>query len=160
MKKSVTPREPGSVSRSPFGGSPLRGLFSRAALDDLFDQFLTDNNGRQLAEVMNAAMDVAETSQSFEVKMDLPGVNAEDVEIQIDNNTLTVRGERSEEKEERDEDKQFHRVERYAGSFSRSVVLPNSINEDETVAEFKDGVLKITIPKTDDAKPRKISIKR
>ena len=158
MKKSLTAREPGSVSRSPFGGLPLRSLFSRAALDDLFDQFLTDNNGRQLSEVMSAAMDVAETSHSFEVKMDLPGVDAEDVEIQIDNNTLTVRGERSEEKEERDEDKHFHRVERYAGSFSRSVVLPNSINEDETVAEFKDGVLKITIPKTEDAKPRKISI--
>ena len=155
MKKSLTAREPGSVTRSPF-----RGLFSRAALDDLFDQFLTDSNGRQLSEVMNAAMDVVETNHAFEVKMDLPGVDTEDVEIQIDNNTLTVRGERSEEKEEKDEDKLFHRVERYSGSFSRSVVLPNSINEDETIAEFKDGVLRITIPKTEDAKPRKISIKR
>lgn len=160
MKKSLAAREPGSVTRSPFSSSPFRGMFSRAALDDLFDQFLTDGNGRQLSEVMNAAMDVAETGQSFEVKMDLPGVDADNVEIQIDNNTLTVRGQRSGEKEEKDEEKQFHRIERYSGSFSRSVVLPNSINEDETVAEFKDGVLKITIPKTEDAKPRKISIKR
>ena len=160
MKKSMTPREPGSVTRSPFSGSPLRSMFSRAALDDLFNQFLTDDNGRQLSEAMNAAMDVVETSHSFEVKMDLPGVDTNEVEIQIDNNTLTVRGMRSEEKEEKDEDKLFHRIERYSGSFSRSVVLPNSINEDETVAEFKDGVLKITIPKMEDAKPRKISIKR
>ena len=160
MKKSLTAREPGSVTHSPFSGSPFRGMFSRAALDELFDQFLTDGSGRQLSEVMNAAMDVVETSNSFEVKMDLPGVDTNEVEIQIDNNTLTVRGVRSEEKEEKNEDKLFHRVERYSGSFSRSVVLPNSINEDETVAEFKDGVLKITIPKTEDAKPRKISIKR
>ena len=108
---------------------------------------------------MNAAMDVAESDHAFEVKMDLPGVASNDVDVQIDNNTLTVRGQRSQEKEEKDEAKHFHRVERYSGSFSRSVVLPSAINEDETVAEFKDGVLKITIPKTDDAKPRKITIK-
>ena len=112
-----------------------------------------------MADVMNAAMDVAETDQTFEVKMDLPGVDSKDVDIQIDNNTLTVRGQRSEETEEKDEKKQYHRVERYSGSFSRSVMLSNSINEDETVAEFKNGVLRITVPKSDDSKPRKIAIK-
>lgn len=155
MNKTVAARKPQPVTRT-----PLRNLFPRAIFDDLFDQFLTESNGGQLAEAMNAAMDVAETDQAFEIKMDLPGVGSDDVEVQIDNNTLTVRGERSEEKEEKDEAKQFHRVERYSGSFSRSVVLPSAINEDETVAEFNDGVLKITIPKTDDAKPRKIAIKR
>ena len=106
----------------------------------------------------NVSMDVAETDQAFEVKIDLPGIKPDDVDIQIDNNTLTIRGQRCEKNEERDEEKQYHRVERYSGSFARSIVLPTSINEDETAAEFKDGVLKIVIPKTEDAKPRKINI--
>jgi HSP20 family protein len=150
-KNTLSARRPGSVTRSPMGH-----LFPRGMFDDLVDQFLTENG--PMTEVMSAAMDVAETDQTFEVKMDLPGVGSDDVDIQIDNNTLTVRGERSGESEEKDEKKHFHRVERYSGSFSRSVLLPNSINEDETVAEFKDGVLKITIPKSDEAKPRKIQI--
>ena len=155
MSKSVSvSNKPGSVARTPFSG-----LFTRPTFEDLFKQFLTESNGGPLSEVMSAAMDVAETDQAFEVKMDLPGVKADDVDIQIDNNTLTVKGQRSEETEEKDEDKQFHRVERYSGSFSRSVLLPSSINEDETVAEFKDGVLNIIIPKTEEAKPRKIRIK-
>ncbi len=152
-KNSLTTRRPNAVTRSPMGR-----LFPREMFDDLFDQFLTERDG-PMGEIVSAAMDVAETDQTFEVKMDLPGVCSDDVDIQIDNNTLTVRGQRSEEKEEKDEKKQFHRVERYSGSFSRSVLLPNAINEDETVAEFKDGVLKITIPKSDEAKPRKIAIK-
>lgn len=154
MSKTLSKRKPTSVTRSPFGR-----MVPRTMLNELFDQFLTDGDS-QLTEVMNAAMDVAETEHAFEVKMDLPGVNPDDVDIQIDNNTLTVRGQRSEETEEKDEEKQFHRIERYSGSFSRSVVLPNAINEDETMAEFKDGVLKVIIPKTEDAKPRKIKIKR
>jgi len=155
MSNSVSVgKKPGSIARSPF-----RGLFSRPMFDDLFNQFLIEGNGGPFNDIMKAAMDVAETDQSFEVKMDLPGVRAEDVEIQIDNNTLTIKGQRSEETEEKDEEKQYHSIERYSGSFSRSVVLPSSINEDETSAEFKDGVLNIVIPKMEDAKPRKISIK-
>ena len=71
-----------------------------------------------------------------------------------------IRGERKEEREEGGPDKQYHRVERYSGSFSRSVVLPGTVNEGEAAAEFNDGVLKVTIPKTEDAKPRKIQIKK
>jgi len=149
----LTIHRPTSVTRS-----PMSRFFPRGMLDDLFDQFLSESNG-PMADAMNTAMDVAETDQTFEVTLDLPGVKSDEVDIQINNNTLTVRGQRSEEKEEKDEKKQYHRVERYSGSFARSVMLPNAINEDETVAEFKDGVLKITIPKSDEAKPRKIAIK-
>lgn len=155
MSKTVTPRRGSTLERT----TPFRGMFTRNMFDDMLQHFLSEGNGLQISELMNAAMDVVETGQAFEVKMDLPGVQAEDVDIQIDNNTLTVRGQRNEATEEKDDEKQYHRVERYSGSFSRSVVLPNSINEDETVAEFKDGVLKIIIPKTEDAKPRKINIK-
>ena len=153
MSKTLSKRNRKSVTRS-----PLRGLFPRGWVDDLFEQYLTGDNAGEFPEMMRASMDVAETDRAFEVKMDLPGVNADEVDINIDKNTLTVRGERLDETEEKDEDRQYHRVERYSGSFARSVVLPNSINEDEAVAEFKDGVLKIVIPKTEDAKPRKIRI--
>ena len=154
MSQKLAKARPSSVRRSPF-----RELFPRSVFEDLFDQYLTEGNGG-LSQMMNVSMDVAETDHAFEVKVDLPGVNAEDVDIQIENNTLTVRGQRSEEKEEKDEDKQYHRIERYSGSFARSVVLPNSINENETVAEYKDGVLKIQIPKADEGKARKIKIKK
>jgi HSP20 family protein len=154
MNHKVAKTRPTSVRRSPF-----RELFPRNVFEDLFDQYLTEGNGG-LSQMMNVSMDVAETDHAFEVKVDLPGVNAEDVDIQIENNTLTVRGQRSEETEEKDADKQYHRVERYSGSFARSVVLPISINENETVAEFKDGVLKIQIPKADEGKARKIKIKK
>lgn len=157
MNKTVAKRQSGSVTRSPF--SPLRGIFGRGLFDEMFDQYLSETNS-ELSQLMNVSMDVAETDQAFEVKVDLPGIDPEQVDIQIDNNTLTIRGQRSEETEEKDEEKQFHRVERYQGSFSRSVVLPNAINEDETAAEFKDGVLKIMVPKSDEAKPRKITINR
>ena len=155
MSKTLSKRSPNSVTRMPFG----RSLFPRSIFDEFFNQALSEG-GNQFSEVLNAAMDVAETDLAFEVKLDLPGIKAEEVDIQIDNNTLTIRGQRSSEKEETDEAKQYHRIERSSGSFTRSVVLPNSINEDETVAEFKDGVLTITAPKTEDAKPRKISIKK
>ena len=151
MTRTITPR------KSNLPNSPFRNLFPRNMFEDLFEQYFS-NGENQLAEVLKASMDVAETETAFEVKMDLPGVPAENVDIQIDNNTLTVRGHRTDEAEESDEEKHFHRVERYSGSFSRSVLLPNSINENEAAAEFKDGVLKIVIPKTEDAKPRKIQI--
>lgn len=156
MSRTLSTQQPKSLFRRPVFG---RSFLSNPWIEALSNQFVTDTSGGQFAEMMTAAMDVAETDQSFEIKLDLPGVNAKGVDIQINNNTLTVRGERSEEKEEKDEAKQYHRVERSSGSFFRSIVLPTTINEDETVAEFKDGVLTITAPKTNDAKPRKISIK-
>jgi HSP20 family protein len=142
---------------SPVNRSALGGLIPRSWFDDMFDRYLSETTG-EISQSMNVSMDVAETDRAFEVKVDLPGIKPGDVDIQIDNNTLTIRGHREEEIEEKNEEKEFHRVERYSGSFARSVVLPNSINEDEAAAEFKDGVLKIVIPKAEDAKPRKISI--
>lgn len=152
MKTGISKRQSSNIGQSPFSN-----LFSRNFFDDLMGQYLLENNN-QMPQMMQVSMDVAETDQAFEVKVDLPGINPDDVEIQIENNTLIIRGQRNEESEERDEDKQFHRIERYKGNFARSVVLPNSINEDETAAEFKDGVLKVVVPKSDEAKPRRIAI--
>ena len=153
MNQSIANRQSETRIRSPF-----RSLLGRGLFEELFDQYLMDPEGES-TQLMNVSMDVAETEQAFEVKVDLPGIEANDVDIQISNNTLTVRGTRSDTSEEKDEAKKFHRIERYQGSFSRSVLLPNMVNEDEAVAEFKGGVLKIVIPKSDEARPKKISIK-
>jgi len=154
MNKAVANRPSGGIARSPF-----RDVFSRGMFDEMFDQYFGEPNGG-LSQIANVSMDVAETDQAFEVKVDLPGIDPDEVDIQIENNTLTIRGQRSEDKEEKDEERQYHRVERYRGSFGRSVLLPSSINEDETAAEFKDGVLKIVIPKSEEAKPKKINIRK
>jgi HSP20 family protein len=153
MSKALSQRQP-----SPVAQSPLRGLVPKAWFDELFDQFFT-GDGNQVSDLMKVHMDVAETEQAFEIKMDLPGVSSKDIDIQVDNNTLTVRGQRTAESEEKNEKKQYHRVERYSGTFSRSIVLPLAVNEDEAAAEFRDGVLKIVIPKSENAKPRRINIK-
>lgn len=157
MNQTVTKRKPTPVARSPFASLFSSGLFSRRLFDDFLEQYLTESNG-DFKQMMNVSMDVAETDQAFEITADLPGLKAEDIDLQIDNNTLTIRGQRQEETEKQDEEKQFHRIERFSGSFSRSVTLPTAISEDETAAEFKDGVLWIIVPKTDDARPRKINI--
>ncbi len=154
MTKTLVNRQPRTMTPLPF-----RNLMSRNLFNDFFNQFLSETDG-ELPQMMSVSMDVAETDQAFEIQVDLPGIDLDDIDIQIDNNTLTIRGQRNEQTEEKDEEKQYHRVERYSGSFARSVVLPNSVNEDETAAEFKDGVLKIVVPKSDEAKPRKIAINR
>ena len=159
MNPTVIKRKPAPVTRPPFGGMLPRDFFSRTLFDDLLGHFLAER-GEDMSSMMNVSMDVAETGQAFEIKVDLPGFDPEQVDIHLDNNTLTIRGERTQQSEEKDEPRQFHRMERYSGSFARSVVLPASINEEETAAEFKDGVLTIVIPKTEDAKPRRISISK
>jgi HSP20 family protein len=154
MTKSLaTTRRPGTALQSPF-----RRFFPVSLLDELSERLLSETNG-DMSAMISTAMDIVETDQAFEVKMDLPGVNVKDVEIQVENNTLTVRGHRNEEKEEKDDARRYHRIERYSGSFCRSALLPNAVNEEEAVAEFKNGVLKITVPKAEGAKPRKINIK-
>jgi HSP20 family protein len=101
--------------------------------------------------------DLSETDQALEVRMDLPGMKPEELDIQLDKNVLTVRGERSEEAEETD--KKYHRLERHTGSFYRSISLPQSVNADEVAAEYKDGVLTVHLPKSEDAKSQKIVVK-
>lgn len=144
-------------NKASLAGMLQRNLFSRGIFDEFFDHYLSETNP-ELSQLMSVSMDVAETDLAFEVKVDLPGINVDNVDIQIDNNTLTIRGHREMETEEQDETRKYHRVERYSGRFARSVVLPSAVNEEETAAEFKDGVLKIVVPKSESAKPRKINI--
>ena len=104
-------------------------------------------------------MDVSETDKTVEVRLDLPGIKPEDVDIQLCAGTLTVRGERREEEEKKDKERNYHRVERRYGNFSRSVTLPCGVREDEAAAEYKDGVLTVTLPKSEESKTRRIKVK-
>jgi len=103
------------------------------------------------------SLDVSETDAQVEVRLDLPGVDAKDLDIQINENVLTVSGERKEEKEEKD--KMYHRVERRCGSFSRSITLPCPVKQEAVDAQYRDGVLAIKLPKSEEAKARKIKVK-
>jgi HSP20 family protein len=102
------------------------------------------------------AMDLVETDGEFVLKADLPGLSEEDITIELEDNILTVAGERKAEHETRGEG--FYRVERAFGSFSRSLTLPKGVDAESVSAGFDRGVLEVRIPKPEERKPRKIAI--
>jgi HSP20 family protein len=103
------------------------------------------------------AMDVVETDDAFVLRADLPGLSEGDVSIEIEDNVLTVSGERKAEHEEKKEG--FHRIERSFGAFRRSLTLPDGVNPEAVSARFEKGVLEVRVPKPEDRKPRRVSIK-
>lgn len=134
------------------------GLLSSWLPMSLLEDFLDERCVPMMRRGFDAQLDLSENEHAFEVKVDLPGVSAEEVDIRIDKNTLTISGERVSQSESESEN-DFHRVERFSGKFTRTLVLPGSIEESEATAEFEAGVLKITIPKAEGSKPRRINIK-
>jgi HSP20 family protein len=103
------------------------------------------------------AVDIAEQENEYVVKVELPGVAKEDVKISLESNILTIKGEKKQEKEEKN--KNFHRVERSYGSFQRSFTLPSSVKNDKIDAVFNSGILTVTLPKSEEAKPKQIEVK-
>lgn len=153
MKTAMTKREPRAI-RPWFDRGPMGSL--REEMQDLITHFFGDGERWPMAEVA-PTMDVSETDEAVEVRMDVPGVEAKDVEIQIRGNVLSVTGERKDEKTEKG--KTWHRVERRFGAFARTVTLPCEVKEDAVQAAYHDGVLTITLPKAEQAKARKIEVK-
>jgi HSP20 family protein len=102
------------------------------------------------------AVDIHETDQAIVLKADLPGLDPKEVDIRIEDNTLYLKGERKMEKETKDEN--YHRIERSYGSFSRSFILPRTVSADKISADYKDGVLNITMPKREESKPKQIRV--
>jgi len=102
------------------------------------------------------AVDIFEQEGSIVLKAELPGVDPKDVDIRVENNTLTLRGERRFDNEVKRE--AYHRIERSYGTFARSFSLPNVVDVEKIKAECKDGVLRVTLPKKEEAKPKQISI--
>jgi HSP20 family protein len=129
----------------------------REEMNGLRSRMLGDEGEGWLGTALAPALDVSETDTAIDVRMDLPGVTAKDIDIQVNGNLLTVSGERKDEKEEKG--KTVHRVERSYGNFFRSVTLPCNVVENEVAAEYKDGVLTIKLPKTDQSKTHKIKVK-
>ena len=133
----------------------------RQEMNDLFSNFWgTSGNGNgnlALRTVMAPALDVSEKDNSFEIHVDIPGIESKDVDVQVLGNTVTISGSRKEEKEEKG--KTFHRIERSSGSFSRTVTLPCEVNEKEVAAEYTSGVLSVILPKSESAKPKKVAVK-
>jgi HSP20 family protein len=120
----------------------------------LFDASTPSGNGAVRRWI--PAMDLVETDADFVLRADLPGLSEGDVNIELEDNVLTVSGERKSEHEERKEG--YYRVERASGSFSRSLTLPEGVNAEAIKASFEKGVLEIRIPKPEERKPRKVAI--
>jgi HSP20 family protein len=134
----------------------------RNPFDRLFNQMLQTAWGPQSAEGVSGrawlpAVDVKETQDALQFHVELPGLKKEDVEITIENNVLTIAGERKFEKETKDEN--YHRLERSYGAFSRSFTVPTGVRSEQVEAKFENGVLAVTLPKQEESKPRKISIR-
>ena len=140
---------------------PFRELEDMSArLNRLFNQPLArrmpDDEGTLLAD-WAPAVDVQETDSEYLVKADLPEVKKEDIRVDIQDGMLSVRGERRQEKEEKG--KKFHRIERASGRFERRLAVPAEVDAQTVVAEFKDGVLKVHLPKSAGAKPKTVEVK-
>ncbi len=102
------------------------------------------------------AVDIYEQGGNIVLKAELPGIDPKEVEIRVENNTLTLRGERKFDNEIKRDN--YHRVERAYGSFTRSFTLPSVVNQEQIQAEYRDGVLRVVLPKRDEAKPKQITI--
>ena len=138
---------------------PFRDLV--ALQDQLFRTFDAAYRGsREDEQSMTATwsplVDVFEDAEGIMLKVELPEVDAKDVEIQVEGNTLTLKGERKLENETKREG--YHRIERTYGTFSRTFTLPNTVDVEHIRAESKDGVLRVTLPKKAETKPRQIKV--
>src|SRR5712675_596903 len=102
------------------------------------------------------AVDVYEDEHKVTLKIEVPGIDEKDIDVRIENNTLTVHGERKIEKEEKEEN--YRRVERQYGSFTRTFTLPTTVDGDKVIANYDKGVLKIALPKKAEAKPKQIKV--
>lgn len=138
---------------------PFRDMVNiQDEMNKLFDDFL----GRPLMRtewsdgIWNPSVDISETKDNVLIKAEMPGLSRDDVKISVQDNMLTLTGEKKQEKEEKETN--YHRIERSYGAFSRSFTLPTSVKSDKIKATYKDGVLSITLPKTEEVKPKEIPI--
>jgi len=130
----------------------------RDELDRFFESPLTElARGSQLFAGWTPALDVFEDKDNVIVKAELPGMKKEEIEVSLHDGTLSISGERK--KENKFENAEVYRTERFVGRFQRSVALPSAVAADKVSAQYKDGILTITLPKTEEAKPKQIDVK-
>ena len=134
---------------------PFRNFRSlQGEINRLFDRDLDDSTGQLTQWPMR--VDIREDENSIVVKADVPGMEQKDINVNVDNGMLTISGERTFNDEEHKD--QYHRVERSYGRFSRSFQMPNTTNPEQISATYKNGVLEVTLPKREEAKPRSIQV--
>jgi len=130
----------------------------RDEIDRLFEAPLTElARGTQLLSGWTPALDLHEDKDGFVVKMDLAGMKKEDIDVSLHDGSLSISGERKSE--DTHENAEVYRAERFVGRFQRTVTLPAPVAADKIKAQYKDGVLTITLPKTEEAKPKRIDVK-
>lgn len=143
----------------PFSARP--GTFEdfRQEMDQLFDRFLHGEGGSETTQAITwtPRLNLSESEDSYEVSVDLPGMKPDDVDVELRHGDLWITGQRQGESEEKG--RTWHRVERFYGQFRRAVRLGDDVNPEGVAAEFKDGVLHITVPKSAEAQTRRIEIK-
>jgi HSP20 family protein len=137
---------------------PFRGLSTlHDQVNRLFNESVLRGQAQDSAITTWApAVDIYETPNELVVKADLPDVNEKDIDIRVENNLLTIRGERKFESSVSEDN--YLRVERTYGSFSRSFTLPNTVNAETIHAEYKNGVLTVNLPKREESKPRQVKV--
>ena len=131
----------------------------RKEMDRLWDSFF-EGGLRRRAEGGGEwlpSLDVSETKNELVVKAEVPGMDPKDIDISLSDGMLTIKGEKKQEKEEKEAD--YHLVERSYGAFTRSVQLPKEVQSEKINASYKNGILKITLPKSEEAKKKEIKIK-
>lgn len=135
----------------PFGGE-LSALGRE--MDSLWNRFSGET---PFTEERLPSVDISETKDGFIIKADLSGMDAKDIDVNISGGLLTIKGEKKKEDEEKDEHHYY--AERHCGTFQRTIELPTSVHSDKVEATFNKGILKITLPKAEEAKKREVRIK-
>jgi HSP20 family protein len=138
---------------------PFRDLNSlQGTLSRLFQNYEPFRGNDELTTTGNfvPAVDIYEDEHFLTLKLEVPGVDQKDLDVRVENNTLTIRGERKFEKEEKEEN--FHRIERRFGSFARSFTLPSTVNTENVAANYENGVLLLKLAKKAEARPKQIKV--
>ena len=125
-------------------------------LNRLFQSSFGDNENALTTSSFSPAVDVYEDEHNVTLKIEVPGIDEKDLDIRVENNTLTVQGERKFEKEEKEEN--YRRVERQYGSFTRSFTLPQTVDSENIQANYDKGVLEVKLAKKAEAKPKQIKV--
>jgi HSP20 family protein len=126
-------------------------------LDEAFAGMPNPEQGSVITSAWFAPTDVSEDADGIQIAMELPGVQPDDVRLSLENNILTIRGEKKHQTDQKDE--RVHRIERTYGTFERTFVLPSTVDPEGIEARYDNGVLLVTIPKAERAKPREIRVK-
>lgn len=143
------------------GEQPIKRF--RNEIDGMFQRFFDEpvlSNMPFVNTDLTPACNIVESKERYTIEVEIPGIEADDIDIEIDNHILKIKGERKQETEHKDEETEIHTVEHSYGSFLRSFTLPDGINEEQISANDKNGVLYIDIPKSKESKTRRIKVNK